>query len=185
MNGCPTSEQWVAYAAGELAPRLRRLCAAHLEVCPACRREVESLARGLAALETLPREPALRPEAIARLRGRLRAASAERPARPRVVRLLVRYGWAAAAALLIAAAIFWPSKPIEQPPVAVGNHHAEAIEEIAAAISLMELADNDTGSERLNRAPAGGSADELDLLLELDDAGLLLDYLSSQDRLRG
>ncbi|HUW99751.1 MAG TPA: zf-HC2 domain-containing protein [Phycisphaerae bacterium] len=196
MNGCPKGEEWVAYVAGEVAPRLHRMLAAHLDVCPACRREVEDLARGLEALGALAHEPPLRPEAMERLRRRLRVAAAHPPspgglrrtsppARPRVVRLFVRYGWAAAAAVLIAAALLWHTAAPDQATLPLGNHHAEAIEEIAAAIELLDLADNGTRSERLDRLPGGGAAEEIHLFLELDDAGLLLDYLLSQDGLRG
>ncbi len=186
MNGCPKGEEWVAYVAGEIAPRLRRMLAAHLDVCPACRREVEDLARGLEALGALAHKPLLRPEMMEALRRRLRVAAAHRPARPRIVRLFVRYGWAAAAAVLLVAALFWhTTAPDHTTTVVVTDQHAEAIEEIAAAITLMEVADNTTPVEQLNRLPAGGAAKKIDLFLEPDGAGLLRDYLSGREGLCG
>ena len=65
---CPNNTEWVLYATGELPPPRRSELEAHLAGCEACRREAEVLARGLAALATLEREPALRPQVMETLR---------------------------------------------------------------------------------------------------------------------
>jgi len=185
MTRCPKPESWVAYAAGELAPPRRRLLAAHLESCDACRREVRALARGLEAMESLEREPHLRPEMMETLRRRLRVAAANRPARPRLITVFARYGWVAAAAVVVAAAIVlhWPAE--STPAGLPGNHQAESLQEVAAAIELLQLADNDTAPPTPQNLFPGGRVNELDLLLELDDADMLLEYLMSQDKLEG
>jgi len=185
MTRCPKPETWVQYAAGELADRTRRALAAHLESCDACRREVRDLVRGLEAMECLQREPALRPQMLDTLERRLRVAAANRPTRPRVITLVARYGWAAAAAAVLVAAfvLTWPTETT--PAVLPGNHQAESLQEVAAAIELLRVADNGTTPPPPQNLFPGGRANELDLFLELDDAGLLLDYLLSQDKLQG
>ena len=185
MTRCPKPEMWVRYAAGELADRPRRALQTHLESCDACRREVRDLARGLEAMESLEREPALRPEMLDTLHRRLRVAAANRSTRPRVITLVARYGWAAAAAAVLVAALVL-NLPKPTPTIVLpGNHQAESLQEVAAAIELLRVADNGTTPLPPQNLFPGGRANELNLFLELDDAGLLLDYLMSQDRLQG
>lgn len=148
MNRCPDRTQWVLFAAGETSPRCRRALQRHLESCQACRREVEAVERGLAALEALDREPAVRPQALDTLRKRLSVASARRVVRPGVLARIYPYRWAAAAAVIIAVALGYALVPPPSPPpgVPAGTRTAwmdetqfvDEIAEISAEIELLE-----------------------------------------------
>ena len=188
-ENCPKKELLVLFVAGELPPRRHRAIEAHLESCAACRSEVQHLARGLATMEHLEREPAIPPATLESLRHRLRAAAAHRSPRPTVLIILNRYRWVAAAAAVVLAAmtvIVWnPFRSTPRPSLIVENNQAEAIVEIAAAVELLESAENETGTDRTDVAPLDQNVEEMDLLLEMDDAGLLLEYLMSQENVRG
>jgi anti-sigma factor RsiW len=106
-----------AWLDDELAPAARREAARHLEDCPACRQELDLVARARAAVRALPvRMPPpgfledLVPPAVLRLRPRRRAA------------------WALAAAAASVAALFLPREPSVTPvlPALVDSHAARA-----------------------------------------------------------
>ncbi len=179
MKGCPKKEEWVLYAAGEAPHRRRRALEAHLESCVNCREEVRGLARGLAAMEHLDREPSLRPEVMESLRRRLCVAAAHR--RPGIPSLVWRYRWVAAAAALVVAALVWsaatPTSRAPQPD----NGREMALEDIAVAVELLELADNGARVARRDAPLDDATIENVNLLLKLDEAGLLLDYLQSRD----
>lgn len=149
MNRCPDNTEWVLYATGEVPLRRRRALASHLEGCQACRREVQAVERGLAALETLDREPPVRPQALEMLRKRLSVAAARKAARPGVLARIYPYRWAAAAAVIIAVALAYALVPSTDrpPPVAGGTQAAwmdeaqfeEEIAEISTEIEMLEL----------------------------------------------
>ena len=150
---CPNNTEWVLYATGELPPPRRLQLETHLAGCEACRREAETLARGLAALATLEREPALRPQVMETLRRRARAVSSARPA---AVPLWRRYRWVGAAAAVVAlavgAAILAPPGP--QPtvtPWVTDVHVQEEIAEITAGVEMLEACSN---SKAPDAAPA-------------------------------
>jgi hypothetical protein len=109
MSRCPKETEWVLYAAEELPAARQDELRAHLAGCEVCRRQAETLTRGLSALSALPRETALRPEAVDVLRQRLRVAAADKQARPTVLAVLLRWRWAAAAAVILAVALVWPA----------------------------------------------------------------------------
>ncbi|MCX5655856.1 MAG: zf-HC2 domain-containing protein [Planctomycetota bacterium] len=137
---CPNETEWVLYASGELPPSRRQALESHLAGCDACRREAESLARGLAALATLERTPAVRPEVMKTLRDRARTASGARPA---VVSIRRRYRWVAAAAavvvLAIGAATFVPTICRQAAdPWVTDTHVQEEIAEITAGVEMLE-----------------------------------------------
>lgn len=171
MNRCPDHTDWVLYAAGELDEPRRTALAAHLDGCDACRAEVATLARGLAALEALEREPAMRPEALDALRRRLGAAAAHAAPRPRAQSIVYRYGWLAAAAVLVAAAVVYsllPPTPTAV-PVPVARHQwldedqfVSELAEITAGVEILEIGDYtvaaDNGADTdAPEAPAGQS----------------------------
>ena len=140
---CPNNTQWVLYAAGEVPPGRRLAMDAHLAACDACRREVAGLEKGLAALGALE-APALRPEAVAALRSRLR----QTPRRPAVVVFFRRRRWAvAAAAVFVLALGAWAIVPslLQAPgsPAAswvTDAHMQEELVEIAAGVEMLEAA---------------------------------------------
>ena len=154
---CPNNTEWVLYATGELPPPRRSQLEAHLAGCEACRREAEVLARGLAALATLEREPALRPQVMEALRRRAGEVSRARPA---VVSLWRRYRWVAAAAAVIvfaiSAAMLAPtgSRPAVTPWV-TDVHVQEEIAEITAGVEMLEACSNGKAPD-----PAPDAADD-------------------------
>jgi len=166
MTRCPDKTDWVLLAAGESSPRRRRALETHLVECAACREELAAVRRGLAALAALPRETPLRPQAAEALRRRLAVAAAHRPARGPVVGLVVRYGWLAAAAALVLAALLWNPRP-EPPPAAPpptaavalpssGAAVADKITEIAAALEILASAGVSNGRGAGGPAPDNG-----------------------------
>jgi len=170
MNRCPDHTDWVLYAAGELDEPRRTALAAHLDGCDACRAEVAALARGLAALEALEREPAMRPEAFETFRRRLGVAAAH-AARPRARSIVYRYGWLAAAAVLVAAAVVYSLLPATTTtPVRHQwldeDQFVSELAEITAGVEILEIgdytvaADNGVGTGAdtdAPEAPAGQS----------------------------
>jgi len=140
MTRCPDTTDWVLYAAGEALPDCRAALEAHLEACPACRRELEGLRRGLEALEALEPAPPIRAEAMASLRDRLAAErKAARPA-ARSRRKVFRYGWvaaaAAAAAIVLVTVLSTPHT--ENHAWAESTYVEDEIVEIAAELEMLE-----------------------------------------------
>ena len=149
MN-CPNKTDWVLYASGELPPARRQVLETHLAGCGACRREAQGMARGLAALATLEREPAVRPQVMETLRTRARETTL---ALPTVASLWRRYRWVAAAAaivvLAVGLAIVMPPAaqlptPRPQPVTAwvTDAHLQEELAEITAGIEMLEARSN-------------------------------------------
>jgi anti-sigma factor RsiW len=117
VNGPHLEEALSAWLDDELAPAARQDAALHLEHCPACREELDLVARARAAVRALPvRLPPpkfledLIPPTVRALRPRRRAA------------------WALAAAAASAAALFLPREPSVAPvlPALVESHAARA-----------------------------------------------------------
>ncbi len=182
---CPTGDDLLLYAAGELAADARAAVTAHLEACPACRAEVKSLARGLGALETLEREPALRPAFAARLDRALRGVPAARPA----VRFsFARLGrWAAVAAVAVLAVGLALTQVLDRggdpgpvgPPAGVAEVETDAdadLMELTAAVELLETELADLAPE-----PAPTAWDDEDVTETLDEIELLVETLSADD----
>jgi len=186
MSRCPENMEWVLYAAGEVPAGRRSALEAHLAACEACRSEVATLRRGLAAMEVLDRDAPVRPEAMESLRRRLRAAADHRPARRPFVLVLWHYRWTAAAAVLVAAVVAWslipgptgtiqpPAAPQATAPVAAqwmpDAQVQEEITEIAAGIELLEAGENGKLSGAKAAQTDNGSdesLDETDQMLEM------------------
>jgi anti-sigma factor RsiW len=145
MNRCPDASVWVLYAADELADADRLDLQDHLEECEACRGELASVVRGLAALGRYTCRPALRPQAVEVLRRRLAEKPARQAARPRVLTLASRHRWAAAAAIIACAAavslLLVPARQTHQEWV-TDAQVVDEITEIAAGIEMLEVADS-------------------------------------------
>jgi len=183
MTRCPDKTERVLYAAGELPDARRRDVDVHLRKCDACRRDVAALARGLAALEALDREPGLRPETLAVLRSRLRRAAPARRPRRILAAIPLHYRWIAAAAAIVLALAVWDLGRTRPVP----DWDADAVTEIAAAVELLELDDSATAAA-YDTTPdqAPDDADhELQWLLEQNDTDLLLEYLLSEENHHG
>jgi len=174
---CPNNTQWVLYAAGEVPPGRRHAMDAHLAACDACRREAADLQKGLAALGALA-APALRPEAVAALRSRLRQA----PRRPAVVLFFRRRRWAvAAAAVFVLALGAWAIVPslLQAPgsPAAswvTDAHLQEELAEIAAGVEMLEAASAKPTAPAATEPAAAGdwSLEEIDRFIDLLRADL-------------
>jgi anti-sigma-K factor RskA len=186
MSRCPEKTEWVLYAAGEVPAGSRTALEAHLAACEACRSEVATLRSGLAEMEILDRDAPLRPEAVETLGRRLRAAAAHTPARKPLVLVLWHYRWAAAAAVLVAAALAWPliqgptptAPPVISPQATApakiqwvpDTEVQEEITEIAAGVEMLEGGYGGTLCEAEPAPPrAGGdeSLDEMDRMIEM------------------
>lgn len=172
MNRCPEETEWVLYTADELAASRRDVLQAHLESCAACREEMAAVSRGLASLAVLDREPALRPQAAARLRYRLADAADRRTARPWIFAFFSRHRWAAAAALILwvtlAAAIVGPVRPTAHNWL-TDTQVTDEITAITAAVDLLERGDTalalDNGLSH-QAPPADKIDDEVDQFLQ-------------------
>jgi anti-sigma factor RsiW len=178
MNECPKSADLVLYAAGEMDPATAETVRCHLDACEACRAEVARLARGLAALALLEREPALRPEAAARIERRLERhiagrADATQSRRPWIVRFrpYLRQALAAAAVLLLAVGVWLAGRPADLGEL---DDTDEAILELAVAVELLEIGEDtdeeaDLAEPESETVPAWDeeSLEEIELLLEL------------------
>jgi anti-sigma factor RsiW len=118
MNRCPNQTDWVLYVAEEWPPEELRRLEEHLAACPACRREVQTLKRGLSALGALDRNTPMSAGAMDTLRRRLHAEAKE-PIRPARVVGLWRMRWAAVAAAVLVGALVWsllPGPQVTSPP---------------------------------------------------------------------
>jgi len=190
MTTCPKPEELMLYVAGELPPDAARALEAHLASCGRCAREAATIRRGQDALRLLDREPTVRPEAMAALRARLRQAAAERR-RPVILSLARRYGWVAAAAALLVAAVYWHGyepnpQPVPQPGTTVKADFpasTDALDEVAVAVELLSANLNSASDlpAASNGTDAGGApTDDV-----IDDMHLLLEYLSGGSGSRG
>ncbi|MCX5684613.1 MAG: zf-HC2 domain-containing protein [Planctomycetota bacterium] len=170
MN-CPNETEWVLYASGELPPDRRQALDAHLAGCDACRREAQTLARGLAALATLDREPTVRPLVMETLRTRARKET-----QPSVVSILRRYRWVAAAAAVVVLAIGLATlMPQTGEPTAItaarawvtDSHLQEEIAEITAGVEMLEACSNGKAPDVTNDAGDDDqSLDELEFFFD-------------------
>jgi anti-sigma factor RsiW len=182
MSGCPKNTEWVLYVAGELPPRRTSALREHMDACESCRREVRDLERGMMAMASLDRDAPARPEAIETLRRRLRVAAANRPARTTIFQITRRYGWMAAAAGIILAALLWTALPkgpahftAPRPAPVAGFvtdvQVQEELAEIAAGVEILEHGDN---GQTCDAAPV--RSDNLDQELQ-DEFDRLMDAL--------
>jgi anti-sigma factor RsiW len=176
MNPCPEKEELVLYVAEELEAERLPAIIAHLATCDVCRREVETLGRGLKALECLEREPAVRPEVLDAIRRRTR--------RPAIFAFTGTLRWmAAAAAVLLAVGLGWhfaghrPSIHIQS---VATEQKSDALLEMAAAVELL-------GSNASTQALTADPADPTDPTADddLNEMNLLLESLSNESGLQG
>jgi hypothetical protein len=175
---CPNETEWVLYAAGELPAARHGELQAHLAACDACRRQARAMARGFSALDALDRDAPMRAEAMEAVRRRLRVTAAHpQPARPAVLSIFRRWGWAAAAAAVLVGAMILTNQPapqitVVQPPlkeqgpkktpnapVATVNvprdsQIQEELAELTATVEMLELADMAKTPEVAPTAPA-------------------------------
>lgn len=165
MN-CPNETEWVLYASGELPSARRQALDAHLASCDGCRREAQGLARGLAALAMLEREPAVRPLVMEMLRTRAREES-----RPALVAIWRRYRWVAAAAAVVVLAVglatFTPQGGRQTAtPWVTDAHLQEEIAEITAGVEMLETCSNDKAPDTVNAADDNQSLEELEFFFD-------------------
>jgi anti-sigma factor RsiW len=165
---CPNETEWVLYASGELPPSRRQVLESHLAGCDACRREAESLVRGLAALATLERTPAVRPEVMETLRARAREAAT---ARSTVVSIWHRYRWVAAAAavVVLAVGLATVTPKVCQPtvtPWVTDVHLQEELAEITAGVEMLEACSNGKAPDVASDASDDQTYEELEFFFD-------------------
>jgi anti-sigma factor RsiW len=173
MYTCPEKEELVLYAAEELEAERLPVLAAHLAACDVCRREAETLRRGLRALDCLEREPAVRPAVLDAVRRKAR--------RPAIFALTGSLRWlAAAAAVLLAVGLGWHFSghrtAIHIQSVAT-EQKSDALLEMAAAV---ELLGSNASAQIQTVDPTDPAADD-----DLNEINLLLDSLSGESGLQG
>jgi anti-sigma factor RsiW len=145
MTRCPESTEWVLYAADEVPAPRRDELDRHLAACDACRREVDGLRRGLAALDALEAAPPLRAEALASLRRRL-ADEAARRGKPRARRRYHPLRWIGAAAAAAAAVIAVVLLLDTEPQSAAWPEQEQVDAEIVEITASLELLEADTSA---------------------------------------
>ena len=165
---CPNETEWVLYASGELPRPRRQELEAHLAGCDACRREAAGLARGLAALATLEREPAVRPQVMETLRTRAREAATARSA---VVSIWHRYRWVAAAAAVVVLAVGLAAvmPKVGQPtvtPWVTDVHLQEELAEITAGVEILEACSNGKAPDVAPDASDNQTYEELEFFFD-------------------
>jgi len=123
MNCTDWEERLALYAGGDLAPAPAAEVERHLAECAGCQMVASGLRASLELLEGAHQEvPA--PAHFAAVRSRV-LAQLERERRPFWRRAWV-YGFAAVAAMLLAAVAIWPSRWVAPPPPEVAIVHAPA-----------------------------------------------------------
>jgi anti-sigma factor RsiW len=165
---CPNETEWVLYASGELPRPRRQELESHLAGCDACRREAAGLARGLTALATLERKPAVRPQVMETLRTRAREAAT---ARSTVVSIWHRYRWvaAAAAAVVLAVGLAAVMPKVGQPavtPWVTDVHLQEELAEITASVEMLEACSNGKAPDVASDASDDQTYEELEFFFD-------------------
>ncbi len=127
MSECQRIAEAIAASRGEPSEQLERQIEAHLEKCPACAGEVESLRRALAEAGAPPEVDDARWEGLWR-------RVEERVLRRKSSRRLLRALWsgaavtAAAAAVIVAAYVFTPETQRQAPAVVTGEFQVVSLE---------------------------------------------------------
>jgi len=151
MTGCPDATEWVLYASGEVAAGRRHELDEHLQTCPACQAELNSLRRGFEALDTLAPVPPLRADVLHALRNRLAAEVRATHACPSRRRHPVR--WLAGAAAVAAAVLVAVLINLPESPEPTWTDVAQMDEEIVEITAGLELLETDTFATVLDFTP--------------------------------